>query len=176
MSNTENKEQSPDFELWMRQLQAGMEFVRRWKNKNVFSVNGFWGNKFNWLRAYILMPFFNFFAEFFNCLVRVVDPWNATPENTFQHSWKQTMIIEKMLAIENYRGNPHRIDYYKFFQWGKNHDMQESDLRVGDMNYHDKEKDRVKQDAFEEQVFKEIISRGIKERDRFRFAFPPHQY
>ena len=115
MSNTENKEQSPDFELWMRQLQAGMESVRRWKNKNVFSVNGFWGNKFNWLRAYILMPFFNFFAEFFNCLVRVVDPWNATPENTFQHSWKQTMIIEKMLAIENYRGNPHRIDYYKFF-------------------------------------------------------------
>ena len=172
MANTEKKEKAmvaPDYEHWMRDLLASIKSVRRWKNKNIFSVNGFWGNKLNWIRAFILMPFFNFFAELFNRLVRAVDPWKATPENVLEHSWKQLMIVQKMLAIEIYHGNPHRLDYYKLMQYALNHDLAES--VVGDIIYQDKLKNKEALDAEKREVFFKIIANGVKEKYVRYFAF-----
>ena len=57
-----------------------------------------------------------------------------------------------------------------------NHDIQESDPRVGDVNYHDKKKDKKVQDELEEKVFKEMILSGVKEEYAIHFSFPPGEH
>lgn len=172
MSNTNRAQQAPDYERWMRELITGIKSVRRWKSKNIFSNYGFFGNKLNWLRAYLLLPFFNFFAGLINRFVRAIDPWNATPENVLEHSFKQAMIIQKMLAIEIYRGNPHKLDYYLLLQYAINHDLAES--VVGDIIFQEKAKNKEFYDREENIAYLELISRGVKEDYAIYFSFPQH--
>lgn len=166
MSNTQN---AFDFERWMRNLLTGIKSVRRWKNKNIFSVSGFLGNKCNKLRAY-LMIFVDFFVRLLGRISKIVDPWRTTQENVLEHSFKQAMIIQKIAAIEIYNGNPHRLDFYRLLQYAINHDLAES--IVGDINYHDKIKNKGYLDAEERKAFFRIISEGVRERYSIHFAFP----
>lgn len=160
----------PDYERWMRQLLAGIKSVRRWKKKEIFSQEGFFGNGFNWLRAYLFLPVVNFFVKLFSQVARFVDPWNATPENVLEHSFKQAMIIQKMLAIEIYRGNRHHLDCYRLLQYAINHDLAES--VVGDILYHEKLKNKEHLDKKEFEAYQKIIENGVKDDYSIYFSFP----
>lgn len=180
MSNTKNdqglavkeSELVPDFERWMRNVLIAVKSVRRWENKKILSECGFWGNKLNWARAFLFVPFFNFFVRLFSRLERFVDPWNATPENDLEHGWKQTMIDQKMLAIEDYHGNPHNLDYSWLLRCAPNHDLGESNPKIGDVNYHDKNKNKEYLEAEEKKAYDRIISSGVEGKYSIFFVCP----
>lgn len=168
-SKDDLSQMNPNFERWMRQLLAGIKSVRRWQLPWIFVMYDSRRNRYNKIRFY-LARMINVFVRLFTFLYRKVDPWRTAPENVLEHTFKQMMIVQKMLAIESHYGNPNHLDYYLLLQGALNHDLAES--QTGDINYHEKSQNKEALDKKEKEVFTSIIADGVYQDYTKFFVFP----